>query len=349
MDKNIPETMQAIRLEEENGRLQVRRLPVPKPGPGDVLVRMAASTINPSDIGFMYSTSGYSDRKLPVTPGIEGSGTVVAAGDGFLPKFLLGKRVACSRHSNGNGTWAEYMVTKASLCVPLQKDISLEQGATLLVNPMTAVVFFEILKQGKHRSFVNTAAASQLGRMLLRAAQKKNIPIINIVRREEQADLLRTLGAEHVLISSDADFDKKLSTLTHRINATLVLDAISGTFTQRLIDASPPNSLILLYANLSASRAQIMPNALWLYNRRVEGFYLATWTSQHGFLKALSVARQVQKFASTDLQTTFQKRISFTFAQEGLELYQNNMTAGKILLVIDLNEVQLDAQKDTSP
>jgi len=342
MSSVIPDTMQAIRLEEENGKLQVRQLPVPKPGPGEVLVRMAASTINPSDIGFMYSTSGYSNRKLPITPGIEGSGTIVATGDGFLPKFLLGKRVACSKHANGDGTWAEYMLTKVSLCVPLQKNVSLEQGATLVVNPMTAVVFFDIIKQGRHRAFVNTAAASQLGRMLLRMANKRNIPIINVVRREEQAELLRSLGAEHVLASQDADFDEKLSALTHRLNATLVLDAISGAFTQRLVDASPPNSLILIYANLSVSPIQVTPNALWLYNRRVEGFYLGTWVSQHGTLKILSISQQVQKLASTDLQITFQKRIPLTSAQEGLELYQKNMTAGKILLVIDPNEINIE-------
>ena len=88
MSISIPETMQAVRLEEENGTLQVRQIPVPMPGPGEVLVRMAASTINPSDIGFMYSTSGYSNRTLPVTPGIEGSGTVVAAGQGILTNFM---------------------------------------------------------------------------------------------------------------------------------------------------------------------------------------------------------------------------------------------------------------------
>jgi len=83
MSLPIPETMQAVRLEEENGKLQERQIPVPRPGPGEVLVRMAASTVNPSDIGFMYSTSGNSDRKFPVTPGNEGSGTVVAAGQGY--------------------------------------------------------------------------------------------------------------------------------------------------------------------------------------------------------------------------------------------------------------------------
>lgn len=337
----IPDTMQAIQLEEENGKLQVRQLPVPKPGPGEVLVRMAASTINPSDIGFMYSTTGYSNRVLPVIPGIEGSGIVVAAGAGFLPNLLLGRRVATSRPSNGNGTWAEYMLTKAPLCIPLQKNISLEQGAALVVNPMTAVIFFEIIKNGNHRAFVNTAAASQLGRMLLRMAQKRSIPVINIVRREDQAEVLRSLGAEHILVSTDADFDQKLSTLTHRLKATLVLDAISGDFTQRLVDASPPDSLILLYSNLSSLPAEVMPHSLWNHNHRMEGFYLPTWAARHSLLKILSVTQQVQKLASTDLQVTFQKRIPLSSAQEGLELYQKNMTVGKILLVIDPNEVSI--------
>ena len=341
MSVSIPETMQAIRLEEENGKLQVRELPVPKPGPGEVLVRMAASTINPSDIGFMYSTSGYSNRVLPVTPGNEGSGTVVAAGSGFLANFMLGKRVTCTKKGNGDGTWAEYMLTKAPLCTPLGKNISLERGATLIVNPMTAIVFFELIKRGKHAAFVNTAAASQLGRMLVRMAHKKNIPLINVVRREEQADLLRSLGAEHVLVSADADFDQKLTELTQRLHATLILDAISGEFTQHLIDASPVGSTLLLYSNLSQSPAKVNPNSLWYYSRRVEGFHLSTWASKQGLVKLLNVSRQVQKLADTELQTVYHKRLPFTSTQEGLELYQKNMTAGKILLVIDPQEVSL--------
>jgi NADPH:quinone reductase-like Zn-dependent oxidoreductase len=279
---------------------------------------------------------------LPVTPGIEGSGTVVAAGSGFLPNFLLNKRVSCTRVGTRDGTWAQFLLTKASLCSPLKKDISFESGATLLVNPMTVLAFFEIIEKGEHGAFVNTAAASQLGRMLVRMANKKGIPLINIVRREEQAELLRSLGAEHVLVSPEADFDQRLKELSRRLNATLFLDAISGEFTQRLIDASPKGSLILLYANLSQSPAQINPNSLWYFDRRVEGFILSTWAPKQSFLKILLLTRRVQKLAHTDLTTTFRKRIPFTSAQEGLELYQNNMTAGKILLVIDPDEISLD-------
>lgn len=341
MSQSIPESMQAIRLEKENGKLQVRQIPVPRPGPGEVLVRMAASTINPSDIGFMYSTSGYSNRNLPVTPGNEGSGTVVAAGDGFIPKFMLGKRVACTKSKMDQGTWAEYMLTKATLCSPLRKDISYESGATLVVNPMTVLAFFEIIKKGKHAAFVNTAAASQLGRMLLRMARKKGIPLINVVRKGEQADLLRSFGAEHVLVSANADFDQKLKELSQRLNATLILDAIAGDFTQRLIDASPAGSLILLYSILSQSPARVNPNSLWYFNRRVEGFLLSTWTKKQGLLKVLWITRQVQKLANTDLSTEFRKRIPITAVQEGLELYQKEMSAGKILLVLDPNVVSL--------
>lgn len=342
MDVAIPDTMQAIRMEKENGKLKVRQLPIPKPGPGQVLVRMAASTINPSDIGFIFNVSGYSNRTLPVTPGIEGSGTVVEAGAGFLPNFMLGKRVTCIKSMIDQGTWAEYMLTKAALCSPLRKDISFESGAALVVNPMTALAFFEIIQKGRHAAFVNTAAASQLGRMLIRMACKKGIPLINIVRRAEQVDLLISLGAEYVLVSADEDFDEKLMALTHHLKATLILDAIAGEFTQRLLAASPAGSLLLLYSILSASRASFSPNMLWYQNRRVEGFYLSTWLAKQGPLKILRLTRQVQKLSHSDLMTTYQKRIPFTAAQEGLGLYQENMTAGKILLVMDSQEISLN-------
>src|ERR1700690_1840708 len=142
-----PETMQAVQLDKDGGPLIVRQIPVPKPGAGEVLVRMAASPINPSDLGFIEGGHGY-EKTFPVVPGVEGSGTVVAAGAGLLPKILMGRRVACAKSSTSDGAWAEYMLPRASQCAPLQKKISNEQGAMLLVNPLTALVFFDILKKG---------------------------------------------------------------------------------------------------------------------------------------------------------------------------------------------------------
>ena len=334
MNSIIPETMQAVQLDEDGGSLSIRQIPIPRPGAGEVLIRMAASPINPSDLGFINGGHGY-EKTFPVVPGGEGSGTVVAAGSGLLSKFLLGKRVACARSSTGNGTWAQYMLTRASLCAPLQKNISMEQGAMLLVNPLTVLAFFEILKHGRHSALVNTAAASALGRMMVRMSMKKNVPLINIVRREEQAELLLSMGARHVLVSSEAGFNKKLFSLAHSLKATLILDAISGTFTQQLIEAAPDDSLILLYSNLSREPARISPHSLWNHNIKVEGFFLGNWAPRQNLLKILRLFTEVQKLAGTDLQTHIYQRLPISSIHEALVLYQKNMTAGKILLGMD--------------
>jgi NADPH:quinone reductase-like Zn-dependent oxidoreductase len=333
MNTIIPESMQAVQIDEDRGKLNIREIPVPRPGAGEVLIRMEVSPINPSDLGFIEGGHGY-EKTFPVVPGVEGSGTVVAAGSGLLPKLLIGRRVACAKSSTGNGAWAEYMLTRASQCVPLKKNISFEKGSMLIVNPLTALVFFDILKQGRHPALVNTAAASALGKMLVRLALKNNIPLINIVRRTDQAGTLFSLGAKYVLVSTEPDFDGKLSALAHQLKATLILDAISGEFTQRLINAAPDDSLVLLYSNLSREPARMSPHSLWNHNIRVKGFYLGNWAPRQSILKILSLSLQVQDLVNTDLQVTINKRFPLTSVNEGLDLYIKNMTAGKILLMI---------------
>ncbi|HEY2980736.1 MAG TPA: alcohol dehydrogenase catalytic domain-containing protein, partial [Anaerolineales bacterium] len=273
MTADIPESMHAAQLDQDGGPLQVRRISVPRPGPGEVLIRMAASPINPSDLGFL--SGGYGEEKtFPVVPGLEGSGTVIASGSGLLPKLLVGRRVACTKSAHAGGAWAEYMIARASACVPLRHWISLEQGAMLVVNPLTVLAFFDIAKQGQHAAIVNTAAASQLGRMLLRLSLRRGVPLINVVRKPEQAEILSGLGATHVLVSREPDFQRKLRSLTHELSATLILDAVAGGFTQQLIDAAPQRSLILLYSMLSGQAARINPNSIWYDEIRVEGFHL---------------------------------------------------------------------------
>jgi NADPH:quinone reductase-like Zn-dependent oxidoreductase len=98
-------------------------------------------------------------------------------------------------------------VTPASLCVTLNKDVSLEQGAMLLVNPLTALAIFEMARQGNHHAIVNTAAAGALGGMSVRLGRRHNIPIIHTVRRPEQVAVVRERGGEHVLLSTEADFE----------------------------------------------------------------------------------------------------------------------------------------------
>jgi NADPH2:quinone reductase len=333
MPQSIPSTMQAVQLAEPRGRLMLREVPVPQPEAGQVLVRMAAAPINPSDLGSLTGMSYRGQRQYPFTPGLEGSGTVVASGPGLMPRFLNGRRVACSAPLTGNGAWAEYMVTSAQACIPLGRHISLEQGATSLVNPLTALAIFEIAQRGHHRAIVSTAAASALGGMILRMGKRRDTPIIHVVRRQAQVDSVRGLGGQYVLNSSDADFVDKLRAMAEQLHATLLLDAIAGSMTQQLADAAPFGSTILLYARLSEQDSVIDARTALVKDLRFEGWFLSNWLAKKNLIQVLQLARQVQSLLATDLQSPIYKRFPLAAAQEALETYVDHMSAGKVLLV----------------
>lgn len=329
MQTTIPELMQAVVVDEKSGGLAVREISVPRPGPGQVLIRMAAAPINPSDIGFTKGSYGVQKAKW-VVPGFEGSGTVVATGPGLLPRLLLGRRVTCSTPSGG--TWSEYLVASASNCFPLSKNLSFEEGSMLIVNPLTAVAFFEIAHRGKHKAIINHAAAGALGQMILRMGQSKHIPVIHIVRREAQVELLRSMRAEHILNSSDADFDEKLHRLSHQLNATLILDPVGGEQTIRLLKAAPSGSNALVYGSLSGIKNDLASQALTDPTNHVEGFYMPDWLATKNLVQVLWNLRRVQHLAKNELRTTVQGRFPLTQVQEAVSVYQANPTAGKVLL-----------------
>eukprot|EP00163_Fabomonas_tropica_P006496 TRINITY_DN16061_c0_g1_i10.p1 TRINITY_DN16061_c0_g1~~TRINITY_DN16061_c0_g1_i10.p1 ORF type:complete len:209 (+),score=51.26 TRINITY_DN16061_c0_g1_i10:115-741(+) len=201
----IPETMRALQLVEYDGgteaSLKVVQMPVPKPAAGQVLVRVHASPINPSDTSFLYGTYGIK-KELPVVPGLEGSGVVVLNGGGIMGWRLVGKKVALAADNKMDGLWAEYVVTSAMSCVPLPDNADLDDASMTLVNPLTALAFLDIIRARKAAAVVHTAAASQLGRMFYRLCAKEKIPVVNIVRRQEQVDLLKEMGSQLVLDSS---------------------------------------------------------------------------------------------------------------------------------------------------
>lgn len=333
----LPATMRAVQLAAYDGRpesLSVAELPMPQPGAGQVLVKVAASPINPSDVMFLRGMYGFK-KPLPATPGFEGSGTVVSTGGGMLAKLLRGKRVACAAADpqSYGGTWAEYVAVSAQMCVPLRKEVSLEQGAMMLVNPLTAWALVEEAHRGHHRAVVQTAAASALGRMILRLARKFSLPVINVVRRREQVELLQKLGAEYVLDSSDADFDARLRELARRMRATLAFDAVAGEMSMRVLRALPPRGRIIVYGALSLGPAQADPGSLIFESKQVEGFWLSGWLRKRGMLARFRTARQVQKLLAAELKSEIRARVPLTAVAQALADYAANMTSGKILVV----------------
>ena len=333
MQLSIPESMQAVVVDEQSQTFSARHIPVPQPGPGQVLIRMAAAPVNPSDLGF--AKGSYGPQKVAyLIPGFEGSGIVVAAGAGLLPRLLLGRRVTCSTPSGG--TWAEYLVVPAKNCFPLAKSLSLEEGSMLIVNPLTAVAFFEIARQGRHAAIINNAAAGALGQMILRLGQTKHIPVIHIVRRQLQVELLRSMGGEYVLNSSDANFDGNLHRLAVQLKATLILDPVGGAQTQRLLDAAPARSTAIVYGSLAGSKEDRKSQVLSDPTKRIEGFFMPDWLATKSVWQVLGSLNHVQRLAKKELYRKIQLRFPLTRVQDALALYQANSTEGKVLLVPNL-------------
>ncbi len=226
--------------------LEVAEASFPDPTGNQVLVKMEAAPINPSDLAILtgaadFDSAEYSDgkvvAKMPepfntgaksrhgqrLPAGNEGAGTVVATGDSDMAKALMGQRVACVP---GNA-FSQYAIADAAMCLPLG-DHSSEQGASSFVNPMTALGFVETAKMEGHDAILHLAAASNLGQMLNKICQEDGMKLVNIVRKQEQVDLLKSLGAEHIVNSSDDDFMGQLRGAIDATGAYLGFDPIGG-------------------------------------------------------------------------------------------------------------------------
>ncbi|QFU77867.1 NADH oxidase [Halioglobus maricola] len=226
--------------------VEVAEAPVAEPTGNQVLVRMEAAPINPSDLAILtgpadlanaeYSAGKfvadmpepfYSGQKarhgirLPV--GNEGAGEVVAAGDSEYAQSLVGQRVACVPGT----AYSEYCIADAGLCLPLG-DISAEAGASAFVNPMTALGFVETAKAEGQSAIIHTAAASNLGQMLVKICQQDDIALVNIVRKQEHVEMLKGLGATHIVNTSDDDFFAQLCAAIDETGAYFGFDPIGG-------------------------------------------------------------------------------------------------------------------------
>jgi len=341
--------MKAVILDEDRN-LTVRTVPIPVPEPGQVLVRVEASPINPSDLLFLegnYPTA----KPFPCTPGFEGSGTVIENGGGFMGWRLVNKRVAIvTSQSASHGCWSEYTVVDSKLCITLNDETSFDQGSSFFVNPLTVIMFMEMIEQGKHKSVVQNAAASALGKMLLRCCLNKNIPLINIVRRQEQAEELIRLGAVYVINSSEEHFETQLKALTDRLQTTIAFDAVGGEATGMLFDALKPQGTVYVYGMLSGERsAGISASGLVFHGKKVEGSWMYPWLTGKGVMGALSVFSQVSRLIASDLKTDFQRIFTLDQIGEAIALYRNNMSAGKVLIKPSLLVQESQAPKSEAP
>jgi NADPH:quinone reductase len=236
---------------ENTLELFLETVAVTEPGPDEVLIRVEAAPVNPSDLGLLLagadvaaaSAAGTPQRPVitapipdaamrgltarigtPMPAGNEGAGTVVAAGSSEAAQRLLGKKVAAA----GGAMYSQYRTVNLSLCLELPEGLSAADGASAFVNPMTALGMIETMRMEGHSGLVHTAAASNLGQMLNRLCQQEQVPLVNIVRRPEQEELLRAAGAVFVCDSSKPEFMNELIAALTATGATLAFDATGG-------------------------------------------------------------------------------------------------------------------------
>ena len=311
--------------------LSIKQLNIPVPVSNYVLVRMDFSTINVSDLFFIQGL--YVRRPLPTICGGEGSGVVVSSGGGPLADQLVGKRVSVIADSaKSTGTWAEYCIASAESCYMVDEAISQEQAAAGIVNPMTVAIMLNKIQQGKHTAVVQNASASSLGKMLILACAMKKIPLVNIVRRDEQVEILKQEGAEHILNSSSTEFIKNLTSVCKKLNVTIGFDAIAGEATNTMLRCIRAPGIVYNYGALSLEPCYANSLVLLGEQKQLEGLWLTRWLKQTDYSIKQQVNREIQSIMKQGLSTHFAKEFSLDRIKEAIEEYNANKTSGKILL-----------------
>ena len=371
----LPEkSLQLRSLIKPEGELELSLVEVdmPTPGPGDVIIKVEATPINPSDLGLLVGAgdirtavqSGTADRpvitaKVPeagmramqarvgqsLGVGNEGAGTVVAAGESDAAQALLGKRVT----GLGGEFYSEYRMLNVAQVMELPEGATAEQGASCYVNPLTALSFVETMREMGHESLVHTAAASNLGQMLNKICIKDGVPLVNIVRKEEQAAILRGIGAKHIVNSTSPTFMEDLIAALMETGATLGFDAIGGgPLAGQLLIAmeaaasrkmkeysrygSGQQTQVFIYGRLDMSPTQVPPGVGFAWN--LSGYLLTPFLQKAGKEVRARMYKRVMDELTTTFASHYTKRISLAEALnlDTLKAYDAKATGEKYLI-----------------
>ncbi|GAB4159349.1 MAG: zinc-dependent alcohol dehydrogenase family protein [Planctomycetaceae bacterium] len=291
--------MQAIVFDqfgEPEEVLSVRNVDEPIPGPGDVVVRMLTSPINPSDLMTVRGIYGKSPA-LPAIPGYEGVGIVESSGGGLLGKFLKGKRVAVLNRETGN--WCEKTVVPAKQAIPLPASLPLEQAAMFFVNPAAAYIMTrKVLKVPAGEWLLQTAAGSALGKMVIQLGRRFGFRTLNVVRRAEQIEELNGLGADAVVhfdsgTHSQNDLREMVLELTENQGVRYAIDPVGGEVASAVANCIGKSGRMLLFGSLTTNPMALSPRH-WIANgASLSGFWLTNYMDGLGLIGKIRLVREI--------------------------------------------------------
>lgn len=375
---NMLQLQSLIRADGEL-ELSLASLPRPEPRADQVLVRMEAAPLNPSDLGLLFGAADMSTAKqsgdaqrpvitarvpagamkamaarvdMPMPVGNEGAGLVVAAGSDANAQALLGKRVALL----GGAMFSQYRCMPAEQCLPLPADATSADGASCFVNPLTALGMVETMRREGHTALVHTAAASNLGQMLNRICLKDGIALVNIVRKPEQVALLKAMGAQHVCNSSAPDFMAELTDALAATGATIAFDAIGGgrlpgqilSCMEAAINrsakeysryGSATHKQVYLYGMLDTSPTEIVRNFGMAWG--VGGWLLFPFLQKLGPAGTQALKARVAAELKTTFKSHYSKEVSMAQALQldAIAVYGKRATGEKFLINPNLDAV----------
>jgi NADPH:quinone reductase-like Zn-dependent oxidoreductase len=307
---------------------------VPEPKRGEVRVRMIASPINPSDILTLRGLYGVLP-KLPAIPGFEGVGVVDKVGGGLIGWLAKGKRVTVINSAGGN--WAEYAVIPERQARPIPDDIPDDQAACYFVNPATALAMVRhVLKIPRGEWLLQSAAGSELGKMLIRLCKADGIKTINVVRRREATDALRELGGDVVIASSDGPIHEQVRAATVGSGGVrYAVDPVGGETGTQVFQALADEARMLVYGTLSGEPIRIDPRSMIAGRRVVEGFWLGHWMRSRSIPASLALFREIaSQIRLGVLRTEVGPKFPLESIREALEAAEAVGHRGKVLLTV---------------
>jgi NADPH2:quinone reductase len=353
-------------------QVSVEEVDVPVPGPDQVLIRMGAAPINPSDLGLLFAgadlsnaaVGGTAERPVVTAPlsgaavraaaarvgqslpvGNEGAGTVVATGSSDAARRLLGKTVAVA----GGGMYTQYRCVDAAACLVLPDGVDAVAGAASFVNPMTVLGMVETMRDERHTAVVHTAAASNLGQMLNRVCIEDGIPLVSIVRSAAQVKLLKDQGATHVLDSTTGPFMDDLTAAITDTSATIAFDAVGGgqlasrilTCMEAALSAGSPFSRygsavhkqVYIYGNLDRSPTELARGYGMAWG--VSGWLLTPFLSKAGPARIAAMRERVAAGLTTTFASSYAGQLSLAQAlrPDAIAAYATLTTGTKYVII----------------
>lgn len=347
-------------------------IPIPEPGPDEVLVQVEAAPLNPSDLALLFGPADLStarsagpDDKPVVTAeipsalmkmvagrigeslavGNEGAGIVIGAGASDAAQALMGKRVGIV----GGDMYSQYRCVNAFMCLELEEGTTAAEGASCFVNPLTALAMVETMRRENHTALVHTAAASNLGQMLNRICIDEGVDLVNIVRKPEQEAILKDLGAKYIVNSSSDSFYDDLTDALTTTSATIAFDATGGgklagqiltcmetaavrNMTEYNRYGSDVFKQVYIYGGLDRTPTTLTRN--FGFSWSVSGFLLTPFLQKVGMEKSLEMRAKVAAEIKTTFASHYTKEVSLAQALslEAIAVYGKQATGEKYLI-----------------